>query len=277
MLLDLVGLLFELRCDEETRDRLTREWPEFLARESERAPDVIVDARRVEALAEPVDSIEVIAERAGSDWRFMRRDFDLLWSPSRRTAKVSFRRGFSLTAALRTLLTMALRTAQGVLLHASSVRVGDAAVVFPGVSGTGKTTIAELGAPRGVLSDEITGVRIHGEAVVVHPTPFWGDMPRTRAADSAPLRALVFLERGGPPSIGPADPASVIATLLETVLLFNAQAASRDDKAEVVRLLTNIAMRSRCRRLIYALPANPWALLDDSTACVSAQATTAAS
>jgi len=266
MLLTFVGLTFDLRCDDDTRRRLEHEWPEFLARELSTSPNVIVDARRVEALDEPVESTDVVVARTGSSWCFQRRDFTLHWSPSSREGTLSYTRPFSLTAALRVLLAMALRSEGGVLFHASSVRVADEALVFPGVSGYGKTTVATLAAPRGVLSDEITGVRIEGDRIMVHPTPFWGDMPRTRAADAAPLQAIVLLERGAPPSLGPAVSGVALATLLEAALLFDTEVAGREDKSALVDLLGHIVARAPCRRLRYALPANPWELLDGGDA-----------
>ncbi len=261
MRLTFVGLTFDVRCDEDTRRRLEAEWPEFLAERSSE-PDVVVEARHVPTLVPPVREMDVVAERTGSEFRFLRRDFDFHWSSSSRVADVSYARPFSLVAVLRILLALALRNARGALFHSASVRVGGEALLFPGVSGAGKTTVATLAAPRGVLSDEITGVSIEGDRIMVHPTPFWGDMPRTRAAASAPLQAIVLLERGAPPSLAPAAPEEVLAALLEAVLVFDADVVQREEKAALVHLLSGIVARSQCRQLTYALPANPWELLD---------------
>jgi hypothetical protein len=78
------------------------------------------------------------------------------------------------------------------LLHSAGVVIDGRAALFFGVSGAGKSTIADLlGGP--LLSDEL--VAIQGDHA--RATGFWGTLDRDDAPRGAfPLHALVDLGRG---------------------------------------------------------------------------------
>ena len=247
----------------EAMSLLRASWDEFLQTEAPAPVDAILDARPAASIPEPRSETEVTVVGDGRRTRMARGDFEVILDRDASRATLRYTEGLpSLSAAIRVFVAVLLRDLQGALVHASSVRVGagDEALIFPGISGTGKTTVAALGAPRGVLSDEITGLRVRGDDVFVHPTPFWGDMPRVRAAPSAKLRAVVLLKRGGAPRLDTAPAYEGLAALLEGALLFGD--ASADDKRALYDNLRGVVSRVPCHRLRYDSPSNPWHLLD---------------
>lgn len=78
------------------------------------------------------------------------------------------------------------------VLHSSGVIRKGKAVLFPGPSGKGKTTVAQRAAPNCVLSDEANILLRQGEDLCVHATP-WGLI--NNPAAHAPLGAIFMLEQ----------------------------------------------------------------------------------
>lgn len=97
-----------------------------------------------------------------------------------------------LLTTLRIATAARLPVAGGLLLHAAGLVTGDRALVFPGVSGAGKTTLAEA-SPWAVLSDELVAVVPAPQGgFLAAPTPFRSPSSR-ETADAAPLHALIGL------------------------------------------------------------------------------------
>jgi hypothetical protein len=131
-----------------------------------------------------------------------RWDFAVRLAAQGRGRRVTYRgRGrcemnpFSVDCILRVLWATLLPRVGGMLVHSCGLRHAQVAVVFPGASGVGKTTLARK-APDAddVLSDELCVIRRADEGWRVHGTPFWGDFARGGISmRSWPLRTLAFL------------------------------------------------------------------------------------
>jgi hypothetical protein len=108
---------------------------------------------------------------------------------------------YSLEAALRVTLSLALPRIGAVFLHSSGVYFDGQAVFFSGPSGAGKSTIAgllsESPAFGGRLGDDLNVARPRegdSHAWIAHSTPFAGDLamvPRSHA----PLAGIHFLRQ----------------------------------------------------------------------------------
>jgi hypothetical protein len=250
--------------DAPTRERLGARWPEFVSESREAGPpDFRLDARLDPSVYRQPSIVEPIIRREGSRWSFVRTDFEATWDSAARVAELRYASEAAFSSFVRVLFSIVLREHGGALFHAASIRVKDGVYFFPGVSGTGKSTISGLAAPRGVLSDEISALRPWQGRVYAFPTPFWGDMERKRAAEAAPLAAIILLERGGAPSLTDAGHAFASAALLEGTLQFESD-LTPDEKRPVVAAVTALA-RVPCKRLRFSLPENPWPLLDPPT------------
>jgi hypothetical protein len=102
---------------------------------------------------------------------------------------------FALDCVLRVLYATLLPRMGGMLIHGCGLRHAAVGVIFPGLSGAGKTTLARK-APDSddVLSDEIVAVRRLDDGWRVFGTPFWGDFARGGISmRSWSLRTLAFL------------------------------------------------------------------------------------
>jgi len=89
-----------------------------------------------------------------------------------------------------------LSRGRGVDLHACGVKTGDKGIIFSGVSGAGKSTIAELWKKKEVdlLSDDRIIVRRTDDHLMMYGTPWHGDAG-VSLPEKAPLKAVYFLEQ----------------------------------------------------------------------------------
>ena len=139
---------------------------------------------------------------------------------------------FTLDCILRVVWATLLPRAGGMLVHSCGLRHAEVAVVFPGASGVGKTTLARK-APDAddVLSDELCVIRRADDGWRVHGTPFWGDFARGGVSmRSWPLRTLAFLAQAPQDSVTMTPIVSAEATfrLLGCFLSFATDRATVD-------------------------------------------------
>jgi len=117
------------------------------------------------------------------------------------------------------LLTMLLLPHHGgLLLHTAGVRSGGRAVVFPGRSGAGKSTIMSLLSGRpglSGLSDDRIVIREVDGAFRAYGTPWAGTDPVV-SPDSAGLAAIAFIHQAPATRLRRIEPAEALGQLLRT-------------------------------------------------------------
>lgn len=96
------------------------------------------------------------------------------------------------------ILTMYFLAGRGFVVHSAGLVLGGRGIVFPGVSGAGKSTFARLAGARSgweALSDDRTVLRLLDGKPTVDGTP-WPGEGLVAENRRAPLAALLFLEKG---------------------------------------------------------------------------------
>jgi hypothetical protein len=152
---------------------------------------------------------------------------------------------YALDCALRVIWSVVMPRLGGLLVHSCGLRHAAVGVVFPGVSGRGKTTLARK-APDAddVLSDEMMAIRRTDDGWRVYGTPFWGDFARGGISmRSWPLRSIAFLEQRESVSMSPLTSSDATHRLLSTMLCF------QDDLPTIERnlaLVTKLCSEVRC-------------------------------
>jgi len=135
---------------------------------------------------------------------------------------------FALDCVLRVIFATLLPRVGGMLIHGCGLRHAAVGVVFPGVSGAGKTTLARK-APDAddVLSDEIVVIRRLDDGWRVFGTPFWGDFARGGISmRSWPLRTVAFLTQTREVAMTPITSSDATLRLLSCFLAFATDRAS---------------------------------------------------
>ncbi len=157
-----------------------------------------------------------------------------------------------LTYPLDQILLMSLLARhEGTLVHALGVRVGGKAVIFPGRSDAGKSTLARLLAERpGVelLSDDRIAARKVKGAFVAYGTP-WAGEQGAALNDKAVLCGICFLRHAEADHIEPLTPSQALERLLPvtSVPWYDAQVVS-DVIAFLDTLLARVPTLELCFR-----------------------------
>ncbi len=198
----------------------------------DRLPPPGASARKRLALTEarPLEVTAAARAIAARRWDFQVR---LAGRPSR--GRISYRgegrceaSPFAVDCVLRVLFATLLPRVGGMLIHGCGLRHAAIGVVFPGVSGAGKTTLARK-APDAddVLSDEIVAVRRLDDGWRVFGTPFWGDFARGGISmRSWPLRTVGFLNQAREVAMTPITSSDATLRLLGCFLSFVTDRAS---------------------------------------------------
>jgi hypothetical protein len=105
---------------------------------------------------------------------------------------------------------------RGAIIHASSAVIAGQGIMFPGISGAGKSTIAGCLAARSdfsILSDDRVVVRERGGSFSVFGTPWPGDAGIARN-ERAPLRGIFFIRPAPGVRIAEVPPGEALERLL---------------------------------------------------------------
>ncbi|WP_417914843.1 hypothetical protein [Candidatus Electronema sp. JM] len=154
----------------------------------------------------------------------------------------------------------------GLIIHAAGGSINGKGMVFPAVSGTGKSTLSHLLLPHPenqLFSEERIIMRRLDDSWHLWGTPWKGSGVIARN-ESAPLSALVFLSQAQETKISKLPPSAALRRLLETVSI-PWYSQEWTDKGLAV-----------CESLLRAIPAYELAFRPDQTA-VQAVAELAAS
>jgi hypothetical protein len=149
---------------------------------------------------------------------------------------------YSIDTLLRILWSILLRRAGGGLFHACGLRAGEDGVLFPGVSGAGKTTLARKAASlEEVLSDEIVPVRrLEDGTWRIYASPFWGEFGKGRGSLTGyRLSGVGFLKKSDRMSVDPVAPGEAAQRLLETLLCFELDPQAIDRNVEIALRLAS--------------------------------------
>ena len=112
----------------------------------------------------------------------------------------------------------------GLIAHATAIRLGDGRTILcPGISGTGKSTIARLVAEHAageatVLSDDRTFLRRDEDGTSAWGTP-WHSSANALDPDGGPLAAVVLLRHGTGATLRPLAAGEATRLLLRTIAL----------------------------------------------------------
>jgi hypothetical protein len=189
------------------------------------------------SVTEPDSPDDVRVDMHDGMWRLRRGDFRAQWDP--RAGRGHVRQSanpYSIDSVLRIVHSLILARQGGFLLHSASAIRNGRAFLFSGVSGAGKTTISRLAPPDvTLLTDEISYVRLEGDAYRACGTPFAGELARVGENCSAPLSTLFFLSKGPENKIETVGQSDAVRCLLRNILFFA-------EDAEMVKMI----FRSAC-------------------------------
>lgn len=143
------------------------------------------------------NSFETRISKTAQGTCYERSDYRLDIAPDHRECRVQVYDEFALRHAFLNLYSAFIVYHEwGLLVHSSCVVDDGKAYLFAGHSGSGKSTVASLSAPRPLLSDEASIVRIaqNGE-VAVYDSPFRSESRSLNGLSKHPLAAIQLLHQ----------------------------------------------------------------------------------
>ena len=262
VIIEIGGLPVRLRVsDPEFIALLQKRYAGFVSTTSEPRFEFDIDLQPPNTEYQDQD-VEVVYD-AGK-WSFARGDFYAEWIPSAGRGRIrQTANPYSIDSVMRILHTLLLARESGFLLHASSASAGGRAVLFAGVSGAGKTTMARLAPPSAtLLTDEVSYVRKLPDGYFAYGTPFVGELDTPGENLKVPVGVLYLLKQGPVNQIAAVAEQVAIRALLESILFF-----ARDP--ELVKLVFETAAdfvhQVPVRQLTFLPDARVWEMvLQDS-------------
>ncbi|MBT2709494.1 hypothetical protein J7I91_16250 [Pseudomonas sp. ISL-84] len=127
---------------------------------------------------------------------FRRADYLIEATHDYREATISVHDELALKHALMNLYSSFIGYHKwGLLIHSSCAIENRKAHIFSGQSGAGKSTAAKLSAPRELLSDEATILKIDDGKVTVFDSPFRSELEATGTNETASLASIQLLHQ----------------------------------------------------------------------------------
>jgi hypothetical protein len=189
-----------------------------------------VDLVEPQEIRPPAESSEIVSNAGAKSWvtetqdevRFWTEDLALDLDLQGQSGHLCIANWLGWHNALRFLYFHAYLRNQGLLLHAAGIIHREKAVVFPGLSGAGKTTIVRNSPGKTVLSDEVTAVQLNSgrEGVVACGTPFVGDWGGKGTEIAAPLQGLFFPMQSQANRVERLTPSETLVRLLPCIITF---------------------------------------------------------
>lgn len=199
--------------------RLKGQYKNFL---SKREPDLTINLQLKKGSRERNSNPEVRVVFRGKVFKIKRSDIEA--EVNLKEGVVTLKQGdsiYSFDSFLRIFYTILMLERDGFLIHACGVVKDNKDYLFAGLSGTGKTTIANLSSNYIVLSDEIVIVKKVDNVYKIIGTPFRGEFQKGGENLSFPLAKLLLLKREKTFWTKRLNPSQAITKLLSNVLFFS--------------------------------------------------------
>ena len=175
----------------------------------------------------PADK-KLSVERKSGKWAINRYDSV---SRSSRDLKHTFlsveNNKYAFDSWLRIFFTLCGTLNGSMLLHGAGYSSPGGIFVFPGRSGTGKSTMIKILGKPGALTDELVCVFRSGKGYCAASTPFWGELQKgSGRVFSGRLSGLFFLRHGKNTMLGNVSRKLAVRNILKTAMFFPRDNAS---------------------------------------------------
>jgi hypothetical protein len=141
---------------------------------------------------------------------------------------------FQFDSLLRLIWSQILLLSDGFLIHAFGTYFNTKGYLFPGASGSGKTTMAKKSPYSSVLSDEVVGVRIIKGKPYIMGTPFWGEFQEGGQPVHYPLCGIYFLKKNKTVELEPLIKPLAMKRILKLILFFGRQSGYHEVDKSIV-------------------------------------------
>lgn len=153
-------------------------------------------------------------------YRFFGQYFSGEFNKDTLEGKLKYTNCKSLNNYLRIVYSLVLLNENGFLIHAASLIKKGAGFLFPGKSGTGKTTITRLSTDSIPLSDEVSLIKMVNGKYHAFGTPFWNKLTITGENTHIPLKHIYLPKKDKRNYKKSVSPVKTLEGLIPNVLFF---------------------------------------------------------
>lgn len=261
-----IGAIPALICSEDL---------DFIAQTKERYGNFIVNGLnpsiKIKVEIIPQQNIEVFAfadqrhqfifdpikEKCLIKWERLTGEFDLVRQEGAMSCSLDSDNEFN--SFLRFIYSFILIKEPGFLLHASSLIKNGKGFIFPGKSGSGKTTIAQLSHNAILLSDEISIVKWARDTSSVFGTPFTGDLAIHGENTFAPIHGIYFPVKDKINNLCKLSPKEGLERLLPNVVFFTKHNLI---SKKLFNLCADMVMKTNAYELCFTPDPSFWSCID---------------
>lgn len=227
-------------------------------------PNLVVSSHRAVAAEEFAAAIDVVETQVSSfrgdteDAARNRQKYLVLMRSGAVLVVVPDPDPLAVVGAVHAGLSALLPRNGGLVLHGASSGLNQEAFVFPGPSGTGKTTAAEAipGAAR--VADDRCAIMKQAGRWLVHSLPTWPGRYRPQRAMALPVAAIVFVRKNAALHVRPVRGVEAVTRLLRATIQLPGSAAPA---SELLDLAVRISHECVCLELSYQIGDDFWPAL----------------
>ncbi|WP_191565599.1 hypothetical protein [Metabacillus idriensis] len=181
----------------------------------------------------PFTSYDVYIQNHSNIIEFIRADYKINVDYAYKSAQILAHSELALKHAIMNLYSsFIVHKNWGILLHSSCVLENDGAHIFTGHSGAGKSTAAKLSAPRPLLSDEATIIKIDKDRILAYDSPFRSELYGHAPVSDTKLLSIDLLHQSLSIERNRVDKSSALLALFDKVFYWPS------NKEETKRILT---------------------------------------
>lgn len=161
----------------------------------------------------------------------------------------------SLDTMYRIAVSFAIVEKAGFLVHAAAIKTPEGALLFPGITRSGKSKLAELAQEdHMVITDDMALVEKTADGYNVCGTPFWGQLQMSINICS-PLARIYFVSRAEEDRVMDLPATDAIGEMLKAVLYFGQDPASYP---MLVNLSMDLLSKIRAKGLLFMEQDSIW-------------------
>ncbi|MHA2962012.1 hypothetical protein [Priestia megaterium] len=199
-------------------------------------PDMVI--RIEDGYGVPFVDYQVEVEQEADTISFQRADYRIQANLSEGKAHIQIYDELALKHALMNFYSSYIVYHNwGLLLHSSCATEKGKAHLFAGQSGAGKSTCAKLSAPRTILSDEATLLKVEKNQITVFNSPFRSELSAPSIKGTIPLASIQLLHQALNNERTKLGKASALLQIMDKVFYWN---KDREETKKIVQMIKEV-------------------------------------
>ncbi|MFE4114860.1 hypothetical protein [Priestia sp. YIM B13448] len=199
-------------------------------------PDIVIQVE--DGYGVPFVDYQVDVEQEADTISFQRADYIIQANLNKGQARIQIYDELALKHALMNFYSSYIVYHNwGLLIHSSCATEKGRAHLFAGQSGAGKSTCAKLSAPRPILSDEATLLKVEKNQITVFNSPFRSELSAPSIEGTIPLASIQLLHQSLDNQRTKLGKASALLQIMDKVFYWNKDS---EETKKIVQMIKEV-------------------------------------